>query len=240
MLRSTLDVELKFDAHQKVIWLILIGTSLIGALQGRRFSSCSKNPHQPTLYLLHQTRRISYHNILDFGIILKMSKRHNTSSVDNRAKRQQIDDFRNDTEFVDSVETTSQALALLAEQADELVDCLQALKRQFSQTNNPTDFQNGTINSNLSRLTRRLLPSFQIIGSIDEPIAETARPLAKETSTVCAVSFKEKIIRLIIGEGYRLRSCPRLIKDTSAVSHQCDTVGFFGYITRMASFTPNS
>ncbi|KAM0516668.1 hypothetical protein ACHAPE_005302 [Trichoderma viride] len=112
-----------------------------------------------------------------------MSKRHNTSTVDNRAKRQQIDDFRNHGEFVNSVETTSQALALLAEQADELVVCLQSLKRQFSQSTNPTDFQIGTINSNLSRLTRRLLPSFQIIGSIDEPIAETARPLAKETST---------------------------------------------------------
>ncbi|EHK48983.1 uncharacterized protein TrAtP1_000439 [Trichoderma atroviride] len=112
-----------------------------------------------------------------------MSKRHNTSSVDNWAKRQQIDDFRNDTEFVNSVETTSQALALLAEQADELVDCLQSLKRQFSQSTTLTDFQIGNTNSNLSRLTRRLLPSFQIIGSIDEPIAETARPLAKKTST---------------------------------------------------------
>ncbi|KAK1245261.1 hypothetical protein MKX08_004890 [Trichoderma sp. CBMAI-0020] len=112
-----------------------------------------------------------------------MSKRHNTSSVDNWAKRQQVDDFRNDTQFVNSVETTSQALALLAEQADELVDCLQSLKQQFSQSIAPTDFQVGNINPNLSRLTRRLLPSFQIIGSIDEPVAETARLLAKETST---------------------------------------------------------
>lgn len=147
-----------------------------------------------------------------------MSKRHNTSPVDNLAKRQQIDDFRNHGEFVNSVETTSQALALLAEQADELVVCLQSLKRQFSQSTNPTDFQIGTINSNLSRLTRRLLPSFQIIGSIDEPIAETARPLPKETSTVCTVSSKLRPIRLIIGKGYRLKSCPRLIKHTSAIS----------------------
>lgn len=169
-----------------------------------------------------------------------MSKRHNTSSVDNRAKRQQIDDFRNDTEFVISVKTTSQALALLAEQADELVDCLQSLKRQFSQSTNPTDFQIGTINSNLSRLTRRLLPSFQIIGSIDEPITETARPLAKETSTVCTVSFIQKFIRLIIGKEYRLRSCPRLTKYTGSVSCQCDTMDLLRNIARMASFTSNS
>ncbi|KAL6910418.1 ribonuclease III [Trichoderma evansii] len=106
-----------------------------------------------------------------------MSKRHNTSSVDNRAKRQQIDDFRNDTEFVSSIETTSQALASLAEQADELVDCLQSLKRQYSQSKNPADFEFGSIKSNLSRLTKQLLPSFQIIGSMDEPIAD------KKTST---------------------------------------------------------
>ncbi|KAL9489466.1 hypothetical protein ACSS6W_001743 [Trichoderma asperelloides] len=112
-----------------------------------------------------------------------MSKRHNTSSVDNRAKRQQIGDFRNDSEFVSSVETTSQALALLAEQADELVDCLQSLRRQFLQSKTPADLQIGSINSNLLRLTKQLLPSFQIIGSIDEPVAETATPLAKNTST---------------------------------------------------------
>ncbi|KAL7922957.1 ribonuclease III [Trichoderma austrokoningii] len=111
-----------------------------------------------------------------------MSKRHNTSSLDNRAKRQQIDDFRNDTESLSSVETTSQALAFLAEQADELVACLQSLKRQFSQSTDPAGLQIGSIDSNLSRLTKRLLPSFQIIGSVDVPIAETARPLAKKTS----------------------------------------------------------
>lgn len=239
-MRSAFDVELKFDAHQKMIWLGHIGTSLIGALQRRRFSSRSKNLHQPTLYLLHQTRRNPYRNLVDFGIILKMSKRHNTSSVDNRAKRQQVDDFRNDTEFVNSVETTSQALALLAEQADELVVCLQSLKRQFSQSTTPTDFQIGTINPNLSRLTRRLLPSFQIIGSIDEPAAETARPLTKETSTVCTVSSVSNSIQLIFGKGYRLRNCSRLIKHTSAVSCQRDTVDLLRYIARMASFTPNS
>lgn len=122
-----------------------------------------------------------------------MSKRQNTSSVDNQAKRRQIDDFRNDTEFASSVEATSKALASLAEQADELVDCLQSLKRQFSQSKNPADLQFGNIKSNLSRLTKQLLPSFQIIGSIDEPIAETARPLDKKTSTVCTVFSKQEI-----------------------------------------------
>lgn len=131
-----------------------------------------------------------YRTIFDFGITVEMSKRHNTSSLDNRAKRQQIDDCRNDAEFVDSVKTPSQALALLAEQADELVNCLQSLKRQFSQSTNPADIQIGSINSNLSRLTKRLLPSFQIIGSVDEPIAETAKPLAKKTSAVCTVLSK--------------------------------------------------
>lgn len=56
MLRSTLDVELKFDAHQKMIWLYPIGTSLIGALQRRRFSFRSKNPHQPTLSIFYIKR----------------------------------------------------------------------------------------------------------------------------------------------------------------------------------------
>jgi uncharacterized membrane-anchored protein YjiN (DUF445 family) len=190
MLRSTLDVELKFDAHQNVNRLDHIGTSLIGALQRRRFSSHSKNLHQPTLHLLHQTRIISYYNLQYFGNILKMSKRHNTSSVDHQAKRQQIDDFRHDTELVNRVETTGQALALLAEQADELVDCLQSLKRQFSQNTDPADLQIGSINSDLSQLTKRLLPSFKIIGSIDEPVTETAKPLANNTSTVCSVLSK--------------------------------------------------
>lgn len=122
-----------------------------------------------------------------------MSKRQNTSSVDNQAKRRQIDDFRNDTEFASSVEATSKALASLAEQADELVDCLLSLKRQFSHSKNPADLQFGNIKSNLSRLTKQLLPSFQIIGSIDEPIAETARPLDKKTSTVCTVFSNQEI-----------------------------------------------
>ncbi|KAM0250907.1 hypothetical protein ACHAQJ_008441 [Trichoderma viride] len=112
-----------------------------------------------------------------------MSKRPNTSSVDNRAKRQQIGDLRRDDEFLSSAETTSQALASLAEQADELVDCLQSLKRQLSLSKNPADLQFGSIKSQLSRLTKQLLPSFQIIGSLDEFDAETARPLADKTST---------------------------------------------------------
>lgn len=53
MLRSTLDVELKFDAHQKENPLNLIRNSLFGALErSGPFSSRSKNP-QPTLYPLH-------------------------------------------------------------------------------------------------------------------------------------------------------------------------------------------
>lgn len=143
-----------------------------------------------------------------------MSKRQNTSSIDNRAKRQHIDDFRSDTEFVSSIETTNHALASLAEQADELVDCLQSLKRQFLQNKKPADFQFENIKSNLSRLTKQLLPSFQIIGSIDEPITDT------KTSTVWTVLSKQRFARLTIGmKGYPIKNYPRLTKHTGAVSY---------------------
>lgn len=121
---------------------------------------------------------------IDVGVKTKMSKRPNASPADHWAKRQQTGNPRNNDEFVNSPEATSQALASLAEQADELVDCLQSLKRQFSQSKNPAELQFGSINSRLSRLTKQLLPSFQIIGSLDESDAETAKSIADTTPTV--------------------------------------------------------
>ncbi|KAL7795272.1 ribonuclease III [Trichoderma ceciliae] len=112
-----------------------------------------------------------------------MSKRSIESSVDHRAKRQQTGDLRKDDEFVNSVDTTNQALASLAEQADELVDCLQSLKRQFLHGKNPAELRIGGITSQLSSLTKKLLPAFLIIGSLDESDAETAKSMVDGTAT---------------------------------------------------------
>ncbi|KAL7944433.1 ribonuclease III domain-containing protein [Trichoderma barbatum] len=117
-----------------------------------------------------------------------MPKRPLASRGDHWAKRQQTGDPRNDDEFVNSTETANQALASLAEQADELVDCLQSLKRQFSQSKNPADLQLGSVKSRLSRLTKQLLPSFEIIGSLDEAESETVKPVAEPTPTASVVS----------------------------------------------------
>ncbi|RFU81748.1 ribonuclease 3 [Trichoderma arundinaceum] len=134
-------------------------------------------------FILSMNREDFHHRIFGFGIRIAMSKRPNASPVDHRAKRLHTGDFRNDEEFVSNAETRSQALASLAAQADELVDCLQSLKKQFSQSMNPSDLQFGNVKSRLSRLTKQLLPSFQIIGSLDESDLATATPTADKTTT---------------------------------------------------------
>ncbi|UKZ80545.1 hypothetical protein TrVFT333_008306 [Trichoderma virens FT-333] len=112
-----------------------------------------------------------------------MPKRPNASQGDHWAKRQQTGDPRQNDEFVNSAEASNQALTLLAEQADELVDCLQSLKRQFSQSKNPAELQLGSVKSRLSRLTKQLLPSFEIIGALDESESETPQPVTDATPT---------------------------------------------------------
>lgn len=114
-----------------------------------------------------------------------MHKRRNASPGDRWAKRHQTGDPRKNDEFVNSAEPSNQALASLAEQADELVDCLQALKRQFSQSKNPAELQLGSVKSRLSRLTKQLLPSFQILGSLEEPEPEAPQPIVETTPAVC-------------------------------------------------------
>ncbi|KAL6871168.1 ribonuclease III [Trichoderma novae-zelandiae] len=114
-----------------------------------------------------------------------MTKRPNLSPGAHGAKRQQIVDPRKTGDSVISSEATSQAFASLAEQADELVECLQILKQQLSQSKNPAELQVGSVKSRLSKLSKQLLPSFEIIGSLDEPGAEIAQTtVADATSTV--------------------------------------------------------
>lgn len=116
-----------------------------------------------------------------------MTKRPNSSPGGQGAKRQQVGGLRQTGESVSSSEATSQAFASLAEQADELVECLQILKQQLSQSKNPAELQVGNVKSRLSRLSKQLLPSFEVIGSLDEADAEIAQPMvADATPTVCA------------------------------------------------------
>lgn len=115
-----------------------------------------------------------------------MAKRPNSSPGGQGAKRHQIGDFRETGDSVSSSEATSQAFASLAEQADELVECLQILKQQLSQSKTPADLQVGSVKSRLSRLSKQLLPSFEVIGSLDETDAEIAQPMVADTTpTVC-------------------------------------------------------
>lgn len=117
-----------------------------------------------------------------------MTKRPNSSpGAAQGAKRQQIGDLRKTGDTVSSSEATSQAFTSLAEQADELVECLQILKQQLSQSKNPAELQVGDVKSRLSKLSKQLLPTFEAIASLDEPDAEIAQPMvADATPTVCA------------------------------------------------------
>ncbi|PNP50856.1 hypothetical protein THARTR1_08477 [Trichoderma harzianum] len=126
-----------------------------------------------------------------------MPKRPNASPGDHWAKRQQTRDPRTNDELANSAEASNQALTLLAEQADELVDCLQSLKRQFSQSKNPSELQLGSVKSRLSRLTKQLLPSFQIIGSLEEPESETPQPIIETTPTASVVTHDTSGIPLL-------------------------------------------
>ncbi|KAL5084370.1 hypothetical protein Trisim1_012078 [Trichoderma cf. simile WF8] len=126
-----------------------------------------------------------------------MHKRRNASPGDHWAKRHQTGDPRKNDEFVNSAEPSNQALASLAEQADELVDCLQALKRQFSQSKNPSELQLGNVKSRLSRLTKQLLPSFQILGSLEEPEPETPQPIVETTPAASVITHDTSSIPLL-------------------------------------------
>ncbi|KAL7937502.1 ribonuclease III domain-containing protein [Trichoderma chlorosporum] len=116
-----------------------------------------------------------------------MSKRPNASPGDHWEKRQQTGHPRRNDDFSNSAEASNQALTLLAEQADELVDCLQSLKRQFSQSKNPAELQLGSVKLRLSRLTKQLLPSFQILGSLEEPEPEAPKPIIPDTTPATSV-----------------------------------------------------
>ncbi|PTB67528.1 ribonuclease III [Trichoderma citrinoviride] len=111
-----------------------------------------------------------------------MTKRPNSSPGGHGAKRQQIGDPRRTGDSVNSSEATSEAFAALAEQADELVECLQILKQQLSQSKNPAELQVGSVKSRLSRLSKQLLPSFEIIGSLNEPDVEMAQPTVADAT----------------------------------------------------------
>ncbi|KAK1251095.1 hypothetical protein MKX07_005650 [Trichoderma sp. CBMAI-0711] len=118
-----------------------------------------------------------------------MTKRPNLSPGGHGAKRQQIGDLRKTGDTVSSSEATSQAFTSLAEQADELVECLQILKQQLSQSKNPAELQVGNVKSRLSKLSKQLLPSFEAIASLEEPGAEIAQPMvADATPTVAEVT----------------------------------------------------
>ncbi|KOS20575.1 Ribonuclease 3 [Escovopsis weberi] len=117
-----------------------------------------------------------------------MFKRSGTEVFDDSSsKRHKVrGPHGNDTSRPDAIGESTQALLRIAEKADELVECLQTLKKQFSQDQAHPGTRLSQTRSSLSRLCKNILPSVELLSALDD---------SNPTATEQALAVGEKAPR---------------------------------------------
>ncbi|KAK5997122.1 Ribonuclease 3-like protein [Cladobotryum mycophilum] len=110
-----------------------------------------------------------------------MSKRPGPETDHHNLKRHKtLYPENHDESNHDADDLSTQALVRLAEKADELVNCLQALKKQLSRGQTPQESPLIDTKKKLAQLSKHLLPSFEVLGSLDDNTNATQHSQSKE------------------------------------------------------------